>query len=103
MDRKCDHKCGHEENRIKVCARCVRKIKFEKNNSKLRISVRFEELIRKFVNEEFDAIDPKYPLGICCSCHLALCDREKGILFTRMWGSCNLFRLLLLLKPWIIS
>ena len=77
----------------------VEKLNLEKNNSPLRISVRFEEFIRKFVNEEFDAADPKYPLGFCGSCRLALCDREKGILFTRMWGPCNWFRLLLLLKP----
>lgn len=80
LKKNMDHKCDHEENRMKVCAPCGRKIIFGgKRSQDFLISKSHEELIRKYINTNFDTSDSKFPLSICSTCRRALADREKNI------------------------
>lgn len=73
-------KCSHDENRRKVCAPCGRKISFGKiPPEKFLVNENTEKLIRKFLFEDFDKDNDKFPMSICRSCYLALLDAEKGV------------------------
>lgn len=79
MNSHCERKCNHEENRIKVCAPCGKKI-VNKNKSynSFRVTERIQILINKFLKQDFDVSDPKYPLSVCNTCRNILLDHEKG-------------------------
>lgn len=79
ISKHTDHKCDHQENRLKVCAPCGSKINFGKQKpERFRINSKHEDLIRTHINGDFKSSDPKFPLGICGSCRLTLFEREKG-------------------------
>lgn len=74
-----DHKCSHEENRIKVCAPCGRKIiRGSKPLVQYSINEKQNVLIKKFVNAQFDLQDLRYPQSICETCRKVLNEYEKG-------------------------
>lgn len=74
------NKCSHDDNRRKVCAPCGRKITFGKTKpEKLLIKTKVESLIKKFMCEDFNIANEKYPLGICWTCYVTLLDFEKNI------------------------
>ena len=73
------HKCSHEENRRKVCAPCGQKIYFGNiKQEKFFINTKSENLIRKYINKNFNIAEEKFPTSICRTCYLTLLDHEKG-------------------------
>ena len=73
-------KCSHEQNREKVCAPCGKNISFGKNTKeRFGINETYESLIKKYLNEDFTLNDSKFPVSICTTCRLTLCDQEKQI------------------------
>lgn len=73
------HKFSHEENRIKVCATCGNKIIFgDKKPKYFHITENQINLIRKFVNEQFDIFNTKFPLSLCGTCRITLSEHENG-------------------------
>ena len=75
------NKCSHQENRTKVCCHCGKKIVFQKiDPKKFLITTHIENLIKKFISDEFDSSDERFPLSICRTCYLTLLDAEKGVL-----------------------
>ena len=74
------NKCSHEENRKKVCAPCGKKIVFgKKNPNEFLINANSENLIKKFINSDFNINNSKFPLSICKTCHVTMLDYEKGV------------------------
>lgn len=72
------HKLSHEENRTKVCAPCGKKIFFgDKKPTFFHISENHAKLIRKFINEQFDISNPKFPFSICGTCRVTLSEHDK--------------------------
>lgn len=79
METKAKSSCNHEENRLKVCAGCGKKIVFGSNpKSKFVISAAMENRIKEFSNDRFDLQDPRFPKSICISCKLAINKRSQG-------------------------
>lgn len=73
MNTRPKTKAGHEANRGKVCAICGKKIAFGKSNpSKLLINEIQEELIRKYINDQFNLLDSKFPNATCTNCRISL-------------------------------
>ena len=74
------NKCSHYENRKKICAPCGKKISFGKiDPNKFLINKKTENLIKKFIKNDFNIEDSKFPLSICRTCYLTLLDCEKGL------------------------
>lgn len=74
-----NHKCDHEENRRKVCAPCGRKIVFGKRKPEsFLLTEKLQNLVKNFVNTNYDISDQRFPISICNTCRLALLDREKN-------------------------
>lgn len=72
--------CDHEENRLKVCGPCGKKIIFgSKKLSSFKINNEGENLIQKHVNESFKLKDSKYPLSWCHTCRVTVKEHENGI------------------------
>lgn len=70
--------CDHEENRLKVCAPCGRKINLGKQNINVfQITPALEDLIKTYSNEKYEKNNEKYPLSICGTCRLALLSCDK--------------------------
>lgn len=67
-------KCTHEMNRLKVCAPCGQKLTLK--FSFKRISKKYEDLIKKYINSNFDTENPKYPLNICDTCRVTLSEHD---------------------------
>lgn len=79
IDLHTDHRCTHEENRVKVCAVCGQKMVFGTNfRSKFAISTNLCTLIKKHVNEGFDLLNDKFPTSICSSCRFTITEHEKN-------------------------
>lgn len=83
------HKLTHEENRKKVCAPCGRKIFYNKHNSrtcekKFLVNDTAIELIRKYVNNNYDPNNTKFPTGLCRTCYLTLMDAKNKKFVRRM-------------------
>lgn len=75
--------CSHDENRRKVCGPCGTKISFgKKKPNKFLINEKYETLIKKFINKDYDLNNEKYPLSICRTCYHTLFDASNNI-FTR--------------------
>lgn len=73
-----NHSCSHEENRVKICAPCGKKIVLGKKSASFyRINTKFTELIQLHVNIQFKINDSKYPLSICNTCRNTLHEHEK--------------------------
>lgn len=73
MNTRPKKKADHEENRKKVCAICFKKIILVKSNSSKRLINQLqEELIRKYVNNQFDLNDSKYSKATCTDCPISL-------------------------------
>lgn len=73
----------HEENRRKVCVVCGKKIVLgTKKINSFSITTVIEELIKRFVKNDFSTLDPRFPSSICISCRFALQERDQGN-FTR--------------------
>lgn len=75
-------KCSHDENRKKICGPCGRKIicsNARDKPEKFLIGEKTLTLIKKFVSEDYDLNNEKYPLSICRTCYLTLLDHEKKI------------------------
>lgn len=73
METKPKSKCSHEDNRLKVCAVCGKKIVYGNSpNSKFMISKDVESLIKQYSNNEFNVLDSRFPKGVCVSCRFAL-------------------------------
>jgi hypothetical protein len=43
-----------------------------------KINDKFEQLIKKLINENFDLLNPNYPVSICTTCRHTLVEFEKG-------------------------
>lgn len=68
----------HEENRAKICAACGKKIVL--GNNKLHsflITSRYEDLIKKRIDSDFDLTDSHFPVSVCNTCKLILNEHEK--------------------------
>ena len=73
-------KCSHEDNRRKVCAPCGKKIIFGKYPpARYLLNDRKIELIKKYINPNFNRLDLRFPIGMYGGCYLALTDKEKGV------------------------
>lgn len=73
-----NYKCDHEANRLKVCAPCGRKISFGNSKpSAFQITDKLEKLIQSHINKDYSLSNTKFPVGICCYCRLALCQRDR--------------------------
>ncbi len=60
---------GHEDNRKLVCAPCGKKISLTQVRP---VSEKDINLIRKYINNNFDIKNPVYPSGICNTCRIYL-------------------------------
>lgn len=75
-----DHKYNHEENRLKVCFPCGRKIILGKQKLNFyRINEKIESNIKEILNNDFSCGNSKYPLSICNTCRAALLSIKNGI------------------------
>lgn len=63
--------CSHDENRLKICAVCFGK-------SKYNITKVVEERIIMYFHEDFVLSDPRYPAGICAKCRNDLLNISCG-------------------------
>ncbi|GLV33197.1 hypothetical protein CBL_03853, partial [Carabus blaptoides fortunei] len=73
------HKCDHEEHRLKVCAPCGKKIVFgNRQRSEFSITENLAGLLKKHINDQFDASNSKFPISICSTCRKTIMEREKG-------------------------
>ncbi|CAH1107748.1 unnamed protein product [Psylliodes chrysocephalus] len=74
-----DHKCPHDENRKKVCAPCGKKITCgTKKLEYFLINERHLNLVKKFVNPDYNLCDSKFPVSICDTCRRTLNDYDKN-------------------------
>lgn len=89
-------KCTHGENRKKVCAPCGQKIKFGKiKPEKFLVNNVTQNLIKKFINSDYDVYNEQFPLAICRTCYLTLLDAEKNLFKRPMQVMPNYFNVLL--------
>ena len=65
---------GHEDNRKLVCAPCGKKISLTQVRP---VSEKDINLIRKYINNDFDIKNPVYPSGICNTCRIYLSKALK--------------------------
>ena len=73
-----DHKCDHEENRMKICAPCGRKIVFQnKPSNHFLLNENHAALVKKYISDQFDVSNEKFPKSICISCRLTINELEK--------------------------
>ena len=73
-----DHKCDHEENRMKVCAPCGKKIVFQnKPCEHFLLSEKHVTLIKNPINNQFDVSHKKFPKSTCITCRLTIGELEK--------------------------
>ena len=79
-------KPSHQDNRRKVCGPCGQKV-----------SKKIEGLIKKFINSDYNIIDDKFPLIICCTCNTTLLEADKNV-FKRPFQSMPHYETLVLLK-----
>lgn len=71
--------CDHEENRFKLCAPCGNKISFGgRRKSQFSITQKLADLIKKFINAQFDASNSRFPTSICVTCRHTITEWEKG-------------------------
>ena len=72
-------RCSHEENRAKVCAPCGSKIIVGKQKlNYFYAGVKYEGLIKKFLDKKYNLADERYPVSICGTCRLILNEHESG-------------------------
>lgn len=72
-------KCSHDENRAKICAPCGQKIVLGKQKlESFSISSRYGNLIKTFVNPDFDIMDSRFAVSICVTCKLTLNEHENS-------------------------
>lgn len=71
--------CDHEENRLKLCAPCGRKIKCDNRKLKyFRITEKCEKSIQNFINPNFSTGNSKYPLSVCVNCRKILAEHDNN-------------------------
>ena len=75
-----NYTCDHEQNRIKLCAPCGRKIVVTKGKilSFYRITDSHKNLIKKFLNPNYESSDSQFPLGICNTCRKTLSEYNEN-------------------------
>ena len=82
----------HEENRSIICCVCWRKS--DKNSRSVTKAI--EDLVKKFVFENYASANESYPSSICGSCRVCLTEMDKVTLFQNLSVS---FIFLLFLEP----
>ena len=69
---------SHEENRLKVCAPCGKKIILNgKKINFFQITSTREARIQNYVNSNYSKVGSKFPLSICNSCRIIFIEYEK--------------------------
>lgn len=80
-----NRQCNHEENRLKICAPCGRKIIFgNKKVQFFKINEKKETLIQKLIDDKFSLANEKYPKSICRTCSHTLSEHDKNIFGRRL-------------------
>lgn len=75
-----NHKFTHEENRSKICTPCGHKIVNGKRSLKrFSVTENLLNLIKKFVNGDFDISNSTFPLSVCNSCRNTLNEYGKKV------------------------
>ncbi len=69
------HTSSHQENLLKVCAICVKKI-----ISKRKVEINNQDLqrIKQHLSSNFNLQSEKFPKSLCATCRRKLLDKSKG-------------------------
>lgn len=68
-----DRASTHQENRLKVCGPCGKKICLgQKKYSNFRLTETHEDLIKKLISDTYNLKDERFPLSICALCRIVL-------------------------------